>query len=144
MVKNRGRHRNSWHAPWGLRLCFFWEVGMLDFKIFYYSQWVPIKFPTCFPSSQCVLNSTSLYPISFALSHTLVIFRTSPEGGDDNIFILGQSKVFFYIFGDWPIKDAHHKRTIIEHWGSSQRINMSHTILYLENVKHSHWSLWGC
>jgi hypothetical protein len=37
------------------------------------------------------------------------MFRTSPQGGDYNIFILGLSKVQLIFFGDWPIKDAHHK-----------------------------------
>jgi hypothetical protein len=62
---------------------------------------VPDVFPS---SSQCVFqyipNSTSLYPISFALSSTtLVTYRTSPKEEDMNKPILGPSqgliKVFF-------------------------------------------------
>ncbi len=56
---------------------------------------VPTGFPTCIPSSECipptcssnpqclpqhVPNSSSLYPISFALSSTFVIYITNPKG----------------------------------------------------------------
>jgi hypothetical protein len=61
---------------------------------------------------QHVPHNTSLYPISFALSYTLVNYLTMPKGRDYNIFILGQSKpkAFKKKNCDGPINDAHHKR----------------------------------
>ncbi len=60
---------------------------------------VPDAFPS---SSQCVIqyvpNSTSFYPISFALSSTLVTYRSSPKEEDMNIPILGLSKGLIKVY----------------------------------------------
>jgi len=64
---------------------------------------LPIKFPmsfqTCSSSSQCVPqhgpNNTSLYPISFALSSTLVTYGKVPK----------RRRLQLYLFWDYPKVD---------------------------------------
>jgi hypothetical protein len=72
---------------------------------------------------QNVPHNTSIYPISFALSSTLVIYLTMPKGRDYNIFILGQSKPQGLVFKkncNGPINDAHHKTKKNGLWASPQ------------------------
>jgi hypothetical protein len=62
---------------------------------------------------QHVPNSSSLYPVSFALSSTLTTkHRQAQRRRDPMISTLGLSKARYFILFYWdgPIKDAHHKR----------------------------------
>jgi hypothetical protein len=67
-------------------------------------------------SSQHVPNSSSFYPISFALSFTLVIYISSPRW-DYNIFILGLSKVRSIVLVMGQSKKPITKEKKIELWG---------------------------
>jgi hypothetical protein len=130
MIKNRRKHRNSWQPMrWTnmpLKGHNFPYVGECrrggwwrcwNFWIFVVPICVIIKF---LPSSQYVLqhvlNSTSLYPISFALNCTLCTLcnqlkRRRLQYIYYNISIMGPCKAWFiYFFGDEPINGAHHKR----------------------------------
>ncbi len=77
------------------------------------------------PSSQCVPqhvpNSSSLYPISLALSNPMEELTIYP--------FWDCPKLDFIFFGDdRPIKDAHDNKKKVELWESPQLINMSHTL----------------
>jgi hypothetical protein len=78
------------HAPRGWPwVFFFWgRVGMLAF--FCWSQGVPMK-------SQWAPNSSSLYPISLAISFSLLIYITSPKM---RLKLLGLIKAFLFFGGD--------------------------------------------
>ncbi len=87
---------------------FFFGVG--------WQCWISVL-PNGFPSSKCVLqhvpNSFSVYPISFAICSILNNQALNwPKGGDYDTYILGQCKAegLINVFGDGPIKHAHHKR----------------------------------
>jgi len=99
------------HAPMGPSSFFLGGmVGVLELLVQMDSQHV-CQVPNVSP--QHVPNSSSLYPISFGLSSNLVIYINQPKWEDYKIFNLGLFEAFFFIFGDGPIKDAHHKRNKI-------------------------------
>ncbi len=67
---------------------------------------VPNGFPTCYPSSQCVLqhvpNSSSLDPLSFSLNfYSCNLYNNQLEGEDYNISILELSKACFLFFNNF-------------------------------------------
>ncbi len=92
-----------------MHFVFFWggwgDVGFFGFLLsLMCSHRVLTNFPTSSSSSQCALqhvpNSTSLYPISFALSYTLVNYISSPKGEECNIstnFVTIQPRILFII-----------------------------------------------
>jgi len=84
-------------------------VGFLNL-----SHCVPVKFTM---GSQHVPNSSSLYPISFAISFTLVTYITSPKEEHTTYLFRDYPKVDLF-FCDSPIKDAHHAR-----WGRHNYLN---------------------
>ncbi len=65
------------------------------------------------PSSQCVPNhvpdSTSLYPMSFALSSTFITYIITPKGRDYNTCILGlfKSLLNFFVMGQSKMPIIH-------------------------------------
>jgi hypothetical protein len=76
-----------------------------------------MKGETCSPSSQCVHqcvpNSTSLYPISFALSSILVTYISRSKDGFTTDLIWDCPSLI-KCFDEGTIKDAHHKRENFE------------------------------
>jgi hypothetical protein len=78
---------------------------------------VLIGFPACSASSRCVHqrvpNSTSLYPISFALSSILVTY-ISRSKDKITIYVFWDCPSLINCFDEGTIKDAHHKRENFE------------------------------
>ncbi len=71
--------------------------------------------PTVFTlSSQCIHDNSSLNPICFALSFTLLTYITSPKEKIATYIYFRTVKSFFFFFWDGPIKGAHHKRKKIK------------------------------
>ncbi len=78
------------NAPWATVILGLWPWGPIC---------VPIKFSMVSQHvPKHVLNSTSLYPISFALNSTLVPHVTSSKWEDYNISIMGPCKGWFFNF----------------------------------------------
>jgi hypothetical protein len=112
---------------------------------------------TTFPSNshcipQHVLNSSSLYPISFALNSPLVTYITSPQVWECNMSILGYFSdsllLFYFVFlnfwCDGPIKDVHHKwkKKLNFEAPNKQLNNMSHNILPYLKIWHINMFQW--
>jgi hypothetical protein len=87
---------------------------------------------TYLPSSQCVPkhvpDSTSLYPISFALSSTFITYIITPKGRDYNTSILEQFKALFNFFVMGKSKMHITKEKSIWTLGSPQLIDTSQTV----------------
>jgi hypothetical protein len=83
-------------------------------------------FPMCSPSSQCVPNSSSLYPVFFSLSPTLLIYICSPKEEITTHLFWDFFKLEFIFLG-WTNQGypSQTKKKKIELWASPQPINMS-------------------
>jgi hypothetical protein len=114
LVKSEGGIEKLWqpirwakHVPQGPGFFLLGKVAaMLDFCCSQMcSHQILNEFFKCLPSSQCVPkhvpDSTSLYPISFALSSTFITYTITPKGGDYNRSILGLFKALlnFFVMG---------------------------------------------
>jgi hypothetical protein len=96
------------------------DEGVVGFIGFLSSQCVPQIIPQ-------VLNTTSLYPISFALSSTHATYTSSPKGAVYNVSILRLSKTLinFLLLGQSPMYITKGKK--LNFGGSPQLINTSQT-----------------
>jgi hypothetical protein len=103
---NSCNHWGEGTCPNGPRFSFFWGKG---------GGARLLLFPLCSHHiPQHVSNSSSLYPIFFALSSTLENLHIQPKGGDYNASILRLfNALFYFIFIDGPIKDAQHNLDFI-------------------------------
>ncbi len=88
--------------------------------------------------SQHVPQIANLFPNMFPIPPHSLYPMEKPKGADYNIGIYFWSvQSFINIFGDEPIKIAHHKKEKLI-WGSPQLINKSHTII-LYDINHGYY-----
>jgi hypothetical protein len=88
----------------GAQVFFLWgEGGGVGFFL------IPLCSCQVHNGSQHVPNSSSLYPIFFAISSTLVTYISSPKEEHTTYLFWDYPKVDLF-FCDGPIKDAHHTR----------------------------------
>jgi hypothetical protein len=122
MIKNKGWHKSFFGNSWGEPTCtpkvhfFLLGAGGIRFfgvfvpNVFPSSfHWVPNNFPKFLIFSQHFPNSTLVYPISFALNFTFVIYITIPKKILQYIYFRTiKSLINYFCYG--PINDAHHQK----------------------------------
>jgi hypothetical protein len=75
---------------------------VVDFLNFFCSHYVP--------QVLIILNNTSLYPLSFALSSTLLTSMSSPKGGEYLFWDCPKVDHFSFFWGDGAINDGQGKK----------------------------------
>jgi hypothetical protein len=95
-------------------------------------------------SSQCVSNSTTLYPICFAQRFIIVTYITKPKEKIWNTSILGVPKNLITFSCDGPIEGAHCLQKKFEPWVSPQLMNVNYTTLCCYKISQRAFQILGC